>query len=432
MIKIALVGDILITRALPEKGYSGLEELKELINSHEVKFANMETTVHRCEGYPSAFPGGIWAMTTPDCLTSIKQLGFNILNTANNHAMDYSHKGLLATNNYLRKNALPFVGTGKNLADASAPKFIEGSENRIAIIGATSSFHDSDAAGNQRMDMQGRPGVNPLRHKSIYEVTRENYESLQKIAKETGINDYHNQAIKEGSLLPRDNFNFANFEFKKGEHNVLHTYPLKTDMDRIVKSIVEAKKQSDYVIVSIHSHQFSNGDKKNPAEFIRFFSRICIDAGATIIAGHGPHMVRGIELYRNGIIFYSLGNFIFQNETVSHLPADFYEKYGSKYDDGVATGMDTKSKDGTIGLNIDKNTWNSILVSLELDNKSIKAKLFPIELGFKLPRYRKGLPKINEDELILKQIKELSSIYGTTINIENGIGTIIHNIKQYE
>nr|WP_319510895.1 CapA family protein [uncultured Draconibacterium sp.] len=426
MTRIALVGDILITRPLPEEGYKGLEELKDLLKKHEVRFANFETTVHQSEGYPSAFPGGIWAMAAPNCLKSVKQLGFNILNTANNHAMDYSHKGLLATNKYLRKNDFKYVGTGPNLADASAPKFIECSESRVAVIGATSSFHDSDAAGNQRVDMQGRPGVNPLRHKSIYEVTEGNYRYLQKVARDTGINDYHNQAIKEGSLLPRHNFNFANFEFIEGKRNILHTYPLEKDMERIAKSIVEAKKQSDYVVVSIHSHQFSNGDKESPAEFIRIFAKKCIDAGATIIVGHGPHILRGIELYKKGVIFYSLGNFLFQNETVSNLPADFYEKYGVEYYDGVGSCMDKRSKNGSVGLNIDERVWNSLIASIEVDEKGLGIKLIPIELGYKLPRQRKGMPKLKKNAKVLQKIKELSAAFGTEISIENGIGTIIY------
>lgn len=91
MIKIALVGDVLMTRPLPQNGYDGLQEVADLIHEHEVKLANLEMTVHRKEGYPSAFPGGTWAMADPVCLKGIKQFGFNLLNTANNHAMDYSH-----------------------------------------------------------------------------------------------------------------------------------------------------------------------------------------------------------------------------------------------------------------------------------------------------------------------------------------------------
>ena len=40
-----------------------------------------------------------------------------------------------------------------------------------------------------------------------------------------------------------------------------------------------------------------------------------IDQGADLFAGHGPHFLRGIEIYKNRPIFYSLGNFIFQNGT---------------------------------------------------------------------------------------------------------------------
>ena len=41
------------------------------------------------------------------------------------------------------------------------------------------------------------------------------------------------------------------------------------------------------------------------------FSHACIDAGADLVLGHSPHILRKIEVYRNKLIVYSLGNFIF-------------------------------------------------------------------------------------------------------------------------
>lgn len=41
------------------------------------------------------------------------------------------------------------------------------------------------------------------------------------------------------------------------------------------------------------------------------FAHACIDAGADLVLGHGPHILRGMELYKNKLIVYSLGNFIF-------------------------------------------------------------------------------------------------------------------------
>ena len=61
--------------------------------------------------------------------------------------------------------------------------------------------------------------------------------------------------------------------------------------------------------------------RRSAAEFIPVFARQMIDAGADLVAGHGPHLLRGMELYKKKPIFYSLGNFIGQNELVPKMPA---------------------------------------------------------------------------------------------------------------
>ena len=86
-----------MTRRLPENGYEGFDELVEVIKAHDVRFNNLEITIHNKEGYPSAFSGGTWAMAEPEILDDLQRYGFNLYNTANNHSLDYSHGGLLAT-----------------------------------------------------------------------------------------------------------------------------------------------------------------------------------------------------------------------------------------------------------------------------------------------------------------------------------------------
>ena len=56
-----------------------------------------------------------------------------------------------------------------------------------------------------------------------------------------------------------------------------------------------------------------------PAQFLVTFARAMIDAGADLFVGHGPHVLRGIEIYKGAPIIYSLGDFIFQNETLLRL-----------------------------------------------------------------------------------------------------------------
>ncbi len=72
--------------------------------------------------------------------------------------------------------------------------------------------------------------------------------------------------------------------------------------------IMEIKKQVDFVIVSFH---WGEELTKYPKEYQIKLAHIAIDSGASVIIGHHPHVVQGIERYKNGLIFYSLGNFVF-------------------------------------------------------------------------------------------------------------------------
>lgn len=84
--------------------------------------------------------------------------------------------------------------------------------------------------------------------------------------------------------------------------------------------IAQAKAQSDYVVVTFHGgaegddavfHGNSNeiflGEDRGNAVA---FSRAAIDAGADVVVGHGPHVLRAMECYQGRPIFHSLGNFV--------------------------------------------------------------------------------------------------------------------------
>jgi hypothetical protein len=50
-------------------------------------------------------------------------------------------------------------------------------------------------------------------------------------------------------------------------------------------------------------------------------------AGSNLFVGHGPHVLRGIEIYKGKPIFCSLANFIFENETVRFQPQENYDQF---------------------------------------------------------------------------------------------------------
>lgn len=425
--KISLCGDILINKRIPKRGYDGLDKIIELLAEHDCNFGNLETTIHRTEGYPEAFPGGGYAMADPLCLKDLRDIGFNLFNVANNHAMDFGHGGLLATMKYLREYDIPFAGIGANLSEASRATYCETPEGRIAMLGVTSSFHDSYAAGMQNKDIQGRPGVAPLRHKAIYELSNTYFDTLQEIANVTGVNNYHNQAIKEGYLLETNHLKFGSYEFQKGVDNKVYTSPNVADLERTLNAISDAKFKSDFIIVSIHSHQFKGIEKKDTPDFIEIFAKNCIDKGADIVVCHGPHILRGIERYQAGVIFYGLGNFILQHEEIDILPEDFYLKYGETSNSvrGVSEIFNKRSKNGTVGLSVSKNVWRSILVSVVYENRKMTVKLYPIQIYLKENRGLKGLPYLSDDITIIKDIQNLSEKFGTNIEIvDNSYGMI--------
>ena len=95
-------GDAFATKRLPKGGYEGFDEVQACVKSHDVAFLNLESTFHDREGIPAAQSGGTWAMSDPRILDDMKEYGFNLFNTANNHSCDYSHSGVLATIEHLK------------------------------------------------------------------------------------------------------------------------------------------------------------------------------------------------------------------------------------------------------------------------------------------------------------------------------------------
>ena len=79
------------------------------------------------------------------------------------------------------------------------------------------------------------------------------------------------------------------------------------DVEAVVRDVARLRRSTDAVVVSLHwGDEFLN--LPSAAEVAA--ARRIIDAGASVIVGHHPHVVRPIERYRDGIICYSLGNFV--------------------------------------------------------------------------------------------------------------------------
>ncbi|NCC71204.1 CapA family protein, partial [bacterium] len=96
-----------------------------------------------------------------------------------------------------------------------------------------------------------------------------------------------------------------------------------SDLEKDIENI--KNKGAEYVIISMHSgHEYHD----IPNWYQEAFAREAIDFGADLIIGHHPHVIQTVEKYNDKYIFYSLGNFIFDQmwseETKQGLIVKFY------------------------------------------------------------------------------------------------------------
>ncbi len=101
-------------------------------------------------------------------------------------------------------------------------------------------------------------------------------------------------------------------------HTADHTNNVR-DIERAKKLVSDEKQSGRLVIVSFHAGAEGFNALRTPQEKeiyfgenrgdVRAFAHTVVDAGADLVIGHGPHVVRGIEFYKEKVIAYSLGNF---------------------------------------------------------------------------------------------------------------------------
>jgi len=386
------------------------------------------STVHNFEVSPSAVSGGTWAAARPTVLSDLRWLGFNMVAWANNHTLDWSHEGLLATCGHLEREGLVHAGAGRNLAEAGLPRYLDTANGRIALIAANSTIRDWHVAGEQRPDVCGRPGVNPLRFKAVHHLLAADLQRLQQIIDQSEVNATRKLSEQEGfSQKCNGEVYVGNVLFAEGEPGTV-TRMDEEDAKRVGRSIHEAARQSDVVLVSHHAHEMKGMDKSKPADFIQEFARFCIDEGAHAYIGHGPHILRGIEIYKDRPIFYSLGNFIFQSDTVERQPAEFYNAYGLGQNHTPADAFDAREATASKGLAADRRVFESVVASFEMEDGKLKeVELYPVTLGYGHARSRRGRPEIagcGDTERILNDLRHLSAPLGTSIGVVEGVGRI--------
>ena len=430
-ISIAASGDSFITMKQMVHSEPTFIKLRNIIRDADVAFTNLEMLLHDYERdcIPAAQSGGTYTRAPPGIIDDLKWFGFDLYSTANNHSLDYMYGGLRRTIQHLKDAGVTYAGTGENMAEARSPAYKSTPKGRVALISATSSFAAFGRAGSQRRDMRGRPGINSLRYESWYEVDRGTLDLVKKLS----------EAMDQEEVIQpedEDTFHFLGNKYTLGNIPGRRSKPNKADMEGNLESIRHAARQADWVLFSLHAHEAAIHDVDTPADFIGEFGKAALEAGAHAVIGHGHHGLRGLEIHEGRPLFYSLGDFIFQNQTLDRMPSDFYDRYGlDPYSGTPADPFDKRTnpvarpgrrKPSWFGDH--SRNWRSVVPLMKFKGDRLKELLlYPIELGQEKLRSQRGRPQLVEGALaeeILGRLGKLSEPYGTEIYIKDSVGIV--------
>jgi len=396
---------------MKDRGFAGVVDT---LRSASIGLTTLEENLLDGKNIPQAdTPGTIrWPYGTKRQAEDLRRVGMTVVSLANNHATDYGIEGMKQTQEILDDQGLRHAGSGADLAVAQAPVSLGAAPRRIAVFAITTSASPESRATRSRGEILGRPGANALRYSPDVTVDPETFATLQRSPIATKSAD-PNQLILSGTTI------------KKGLKTSVELVPNEQDMHDILDQVKLARSKSDVVVVMLHSHEPRN-QSDAPAEFVQSFAHALIDAGASLVVGSGPHQLRGIEVYKSGAIFYSLGNFAFDYAAVDPRAADVYEAGIDLYQ--LAIGALGSMGSFRVPQTGEPIWWQSVIAATTFERGALKSiRLQPIDLGVDLPIDRRGIPRIASPEHgdeILQTIARLSQNFGTEISVKDGSGDV--------
>ena len=165
--------------------------------------------------------------------------------------------------------------------------------------------------------------------------------------------------------------------------------PLAADVTAMEDDIVLAKRRHGFVIVSLHNHDRSHhrayGVQDTTPANDEIMYRRAIDAGADLVIGSGPHVLRGIEIYNGKPIFYSVGNFVYQYRTPNRIPVDLIHQR----DGEIARPTNVSVWDRRDA----RETFEGVMVRLSVNaDRLTRVELIPFTIDDEGPLY--GVPRL--------------------------------------
>ncbi len=190
------------------------------------------------------------------------------------------------------------------LADEGKPRKTPGAKGSFSFLMPTRLAQRLVDAG---FDFLG------IANNHVYDFSEPGRQSTMKTLKEAGLAYSGNETCRGVVLQVRDKkVGLCQFGHSIGTQHLTDT--------ALVRNVIDSLKRiSDVVVVAFHGGNEGSAARHLPHEaewawgenrgYLRQFTHDCIDWGADVVYGHGPHVVRAMEVYKGRFIAYSLGNF---------------------------------------------------------------------------------------------------------------------------
>ena len=369
---LTAVGDLIFNEPLTHLKEPERAGLFRIMQEADVAYGNLEFSLNDRPELQRPF----YNFRAPrEFRWEVARTGLNLVSVANNHALDFGPEGLLESLRALDHANITYAGAGPTLAAAHAPGRMElaGHRTSVALLSYlrywTQKYRSKDP---------GAPSLATIDPAAV--------------------------------LVARD----GQAERVEG--------PLASDVAAMEDDILLARRKSDLLLVALHNHDVTHHraygiqDRTPPNEALMY--RRAIDSGADLVLGTGPHVMRGIEIYKGKPIFYSLGDFIYQYRTPERIPADLLHQRDIEM---------PKTLNGSVWDRRDSpEVMESVMVRLVMNQGKLKRiQLLPVTIDDEGPLY--GAPRLastRRGTAILARLQKLSEPYGTRIALKDWYGEI--------
>ncbi|MGA3048996.1 MAG: CapA family protein [Terracidiphilus sp.] len=277
-------------------------------------------------------------------IDGLKASGIKIVSFANNHVMDQGWPGFIETREHLRDEGMLFAGSGDTAAQTWQPVITQANGIRVGWLGMTRWLN-----GNRNPDKDDQPHVN-----------------------------------------------FFPYPGESGGAS-------GADEKQVLDAVKAARAQCDFLVVSIHwGIEYAPAPRPEDVEM----AHKMLEAGASVIVGHHPHVLQPVETYttqdgRNTVIFYSLGNFL-SNQSRNYVDGLMPDKDGDPRDEMIGLFSAVRKDYGPAGVRMELGHVGILPVWSENNRNEIasgKTKttiIRPILIDREIPRVQARLDELNK------------------------------------